>query len=632
MQTVQIGNQSFLPAAQYGTHGISSFGINNNTGALTRVDDLGAAQGLGIHTPTTFEILTAFGQTWVIVGSASSSTLSVLEISDDGQLTAVDHLLDTLSTRFGGVQPLATAQVDDHVFVVAGGADDGLSLFTLLPDGRLIHLETIAHQVGTGLMKVGEINITVMGDTLQIFVTSGTDAGISRSSIDVSTLGDDLLIAGQNDTVFGGDGDDILVVASGAQFNGGAGADRFVMEETESATRILDFTRGEDIIDMSSYFMLRSADQITVNGSSLGARVQARDTLIEVRSSDVMSLSAEDLFGRTFDWADRIPILEATYAPHPPAQEPDPVTTPDPPTGGGSTAPGVVLTGGGGADILLGGSADDTISGGQGRDELSGQGGNDWIGGDSGHDTLQGGTGNDTMSGNEGNDILRGGTGDDIVMGNDGDDGADTVSGSWGDDQIYGGGGNDAMWGGWGNDMMGGSEGNDLLYGEAGNDTVWGGAQNDRLYGNDGVDTVGGFGGDDLAHGDRGDDFVWGNFGNDTLYGNEGNDLLGGTEGVDLIFGGNGNDDLRGGEGNDWLSGGWGSDTFQFTYNHVGANRIADFNPNVDVIQIEAGPRALRDLNMRQQGDDVVITLPRGQITVVDTELSDLGWDQFLFG
>ena len=773
IHTVQVGNQNFLLAAQQGTQGISSFRINDSTGALTRVDDLGTEQGLGINTPTTFETVTAFGQTWVILGSAGSSTLSVLEMDGNGQLTAVDHVLDTLNTRFGGVQSVATVQVDDHVFVVAGGADDGLSLFTLLPDGRLIHLESIPQTNGSGLMNVGEIDATVIGDTIQIFVASGTDAGISRFTIESLSLGQtirgdtngagrleggaggDMMVAGQNDTIVGGAGDDILLVASGAQLVGGTGVDRFVMAQTDSFSRIMDFTPGEDIIDMSSFFMLRSVDQISVYSTAWGARVQVRDTVIEVLSSAGTSLVTEDMFGSVFDWADRIPILEVSNAPEPepePKPEPEP-EPPTPPVGSGNGGANVVGTDG--ADALAGGSGGDTISGGGGNDTLVGNGGNDWmsgntgddalwgsggndilhggagsdllrggsgadaiwagtdsdtahgddgddvIHGEAGNDTLLGGTGNDilfgedgsdviaggddsdkihggsgndwlagdngndTISGNDGDDTLFGGYGNDIVLGNDGNDslhggsGADTVSGDWGSDFLYGDDGNDQMWGGhgndvmsggWGSDMMGGGVGNDTMFGGGGNDTVWGGSQNDVLYGNNGVDTVGGFSGDDLAYGGDGDDFVWGNYGRDTLYGDHGNDSMGGAQGNDILFGGDGNDTMGGGDGNDallggngndvmhggtgddWLKGGWGNDTFKFAFNQSGSDRIADFDARFDVIQIDDGPGSVWHLQMYQQGDDVVINLPRGNITLVNTDLSDLGSDQFVFG
>ena len=325
----------------------------------------------------------------------------------------------------------------------------------------------------------------------------------------------------------------------------------------------------------------------------------------------------------------------------------------------------IFLRGDADSNTLSGGAGNDTLAGDGGHDVLFGEAGNDSLNGSTGNDTLRGNAGNDTLSGENDNDMLYGGSGDDLMVGVNGTDtlygeaGRDTVSGGAGtdvmyggdgDDEMWGGSGNDTMWGGNGNDMMGGTEDNDLMYGELGNDTVWGGSQHDTLYGGDGVDTVGGFWGNDLAYGGEGNDFVWGNFGEDTLYGENGNDMIGGAEGRDILFGGDGrdtliggddadqlmggsgNDLLTGGSGDDWLFGGWGADTFYFFYNHTGSDRIADFNIDIDTIQFDTSSVNFNGLRMSQQGDNVVIDLNRGDITLVDIELRDLEADHFSFG
>lgn len=821
LDTVQVGTQSFLLASEYGTNSISSYRINSASGALTETDELGAEEGLSITAPTTFDTVTAFGQTWVVLGSAGTSTLSVLSLNAAGQMAVVDHIMDTRETRFGGVQSVEIAQVDDRVFVVAGGSDDGLSLHTLMPDGRLIYLETIPHTTGADLMNVDQIEVSVMGDMLQVFVSSTTDVGIVRYVVDLSDLGstlrgdtnaagrltggvgDDMLVAGEGDTVQGGDGDDIIVGALDARLSGGAGVDRFVLSETGGKTRILDFTPGVDILDFSSYFMLRSADQLSVNATSSGARISLRDTVVEVQSTNGMSLDREDLFGLVFEWADRIPILERTAAPPeptptpvvvvvppvvtpPPVVEPPvvtptpvvvpPVVTPTPVTPvstmvirGGDSADRIegnilsdtlsggagkdsvfgnagndFLFGGSGNDVLDGGSGNDVLRGGDGNDLISGVLGNDTLYGDAGRDTLQGGDGNDllfsgvddgtlvggeghdTLFASSGNDVLGGGNGNDFIQGGGGDDlfeggggndtlygdsgsiiddagrdtlrggdgndlawggenddwieggtgvdtlngglgddvmfggtgadgvwgdqgndtlygneGNDTLGGFFGEDVFYGGDGNDEIWGnlgedsGWGgsgNDTLGGGDDNDELYGEDGNDLVWGGNDGDQLSGGAGVDTVGGFHGNDYLNGDGGNDFVWGNTGRDTLLGGDGNDLLGAGDDNDVLYGGNGNDDLRGGRGSDTLTGGNGADTFYFRFDQGGTDLITDFNPNVDTIRIDVIPVKYRDLDMRQQGNDVVIELKNFEIRVEDTRIADLSDDVFQFG
>ena len=129
-----------------------------------------------------------------------------MELRAGGRLEPTDHVLDTGSTRFEGVQALSVAQDGDHVFVVAGGADHGLTLFLLLPDGTLVHLQTLADTNATALHNVTTITTAIAGDTLHVFAGSQNDAGISRFAVDLSTLGP--LLAGTQapDSLAGGRG------------------------------------------------------------------------------------------------------------------------------------------------------------------------------------------------------------------------------------------------------------------------------------------------------------------------------------------------------------------------------------------------------------------------------------------
>jgi Ca2+-binding RTX toxin-like protein len=87
------------------------------------------------------------------------------------------------------------------------------------------------------------------------------------------------------------------------------------------------------------------------------------------------------------------------------------------------------LIGDGGAKSLFGGPGDDFIDGGNGADQ---------VGGGSGNDNVEGGEGADVVKGDEGNDLLKGEFGDDILDGGSGDDslnggaGKDTMAGAAG--------------------------------------------------------------------------------------------------------------------------------------------------------------------------------------------------------
>jgi hypothetical protein len=69
-----------------------------------------------------------------------------MELRDSGALLPVDHVIDTLATRFGDLLALEVVTVDGRTYVVAAGGDDGITLFTLLPDGRLHLLDVMASE------------------------------------------------------------------------------------------------------------------------------------------------------------------------------------------------------------------------------------------------------------------------------------------------------------------------------------------------------------------------------------------------------------------------------------------------------------------------------------------------------
>ncbi|NOD88165.1 MULTISPECIES: hypothetical protein [unclassified Ruegeria] len=106
---------------------------------------------LGISTPNAVESIEAYGKSWVVVAGAGSNSVSVLQLDQDGGLTATNHVLDTLDTRFAAVQDLAVVEVNGRVFVVAGGGDDGVSLFTLTTHGQLVHLDSFEDTLASGL-------------------------------------------------------------------------------------------------------------------------------------------------------------------------------------------------------------------------------------------------------------------------------------------------------------------------------------------------------------------------------------------------------------------------------------------------------------------------------------------------
>jgi Ca2+-binding RTX toxin-like protein len=259
------------------------------------------------------------------------------------------------------------------------------------------------------------------------------------------------------------------------------------------------------------------------------------------------------------------------------------------------------LFGGRGNDKLRGGGARDTLRGQQNNDRLNGVTGDDRLLGGLGRDTLLGGTGNDTMRGGRGNDRLKGERGDDRLNGNQGNDrlggggGNDFIRGRINNDQIFGGGGNDRLSGGLGKDRIFSGAGDDFANGGNGEDRVFGGTGNDTLLGRAFNDLMDGGRGNDILKGQLNNDRLFGGRRRDQLLGGTGNDRLVGGNGRDLLNGGRGRDFLKGDAnadrlighfGNDRLIGGGGVDRFIYRGLKDRDDRIADFDPTEDLIDL----------------------------------------------
>lgn len=630
VEAALFSDSTVLVVAEGNPGQIETYVVDPISGALRVGDSFGQADGLSTSTPTELVSFEAHGGTWAVMASAGSNSLSLLSVSEGGDLRFFDQITDTSHTRFQGVSAVKEIAIGDHQFIVAAGQDDGVSIFRLLPEGRLVHQTTVVHETGFGLDNIAALEVTTEAGALHIFASSQVTGGVAQFTVPLDDIGvsetatsgavagsgvGDLLIGRSAATdVSGGAGDDMLVSQSaGDELTGGAGRDTFVIHQVDGDVRITDFTSGEDRLDLTMFSGLRNSGQLGFSSTSSGAILTYQDTVLRLSSADGQRLEREDVFWDGFHSVDRVDL--------------------------GDVTPDGVLYGSGGADVLSGTAAADEIQGQSGDDTINGQDGDDRILGGDGLDSLDGGLGADTLFGGFADDRLSGGAGADRLYGEQGDD---RILGGDEDDQIWGADGNDFVAGGTGADEISGGAGHDELRGSAGTDLIYGGAGadllkgndgNDTLFGNDGVDTLkGGIGDDSLDGGDL-DDKLKGKIGNDTLYGGDGNDKLKGGAGADRLYGGAGDDRLDGGTGNDIYQGDAGADRFMFKRHH-GSDRITDFTQGEDVIDLrylgEGGIKRVANLEMSQQGADVLINTGLGEIWLTDTSLSDMDGSDFL--
>ncbi|WP_158971925.1 calcium-binding protein [Chachezhania sediminis] len=270
--------------------GLVSFHIEN--GIRVEVDRVGLAEGLGIAGPSALALASttgAGGRTWAVLAAEGTGSLTVMELTDRGHLRPATQILDTAATRFAGVDDLSVEIAKGQVFVTATG-DEGASRFALLPDGRLVHLDS-----GNGKVKAGAPDAAGLGRSLDGTGDAGRDVLKGGAK-------DDILVAGMGrDVLKGGAGDDILAAgteggARGARMFGGSGADTFVLVPRDKGRLVVaDFEAGTDRLDLSGVAGLMDPDQLHVKSRAWGALIKTDGMVARIRGDDGR-LHADDLF------------------------------------------------------------------------------------------------------------------------------------------------------------------------------------------------------------------------------------------------------------------------------------------------------------------------------------------------
>lgn len=276
-------------------------------GEASAIAHFGAEQGLGIAAPTALELIETDLGHWAVLAAAGSSSLSVMAVTPDGGVLPTDNVIDTRGTRFDDVQALASARWGDEVLLVAGGGDHGLTLFRLSPDGRLVWLDTLEHQIADGLYNISALSALVVDQTLVVTAGSQRDPGLANVTVSLADLG----ISGHVAT--GGAGHDLLIASSGnTVLTGGAGADIFALRLQDAPVEITDFQVGIDRLDLSDWPMLRSVDQLVIVTTPEGARVTYREFSVEIASDHGGELTADEIFPDGLQGPDRMFFLSDT--------------------------------------------------------------------------------------------------------------------------------------------------------------------------------------------------------------------------------------------------------------------------------------------------------------------------------
>lgn len=376
---------------------------------LVQTGSLGAADSLPIGAPSDLATVARLNETLLLVVAQGTSSLSVLSVAN-GVPDLRDHIYDAADTQFRGVTTVSAVTSGDFAYAVAGGNEGGVSLFTILPGGRLLHLDSVAEDETVPLESVAAVEAFVQSNVLSIVVGSESETGLTRLAYDLSSNGavvladtdaqgatgtafDDQLIGSVvGEPLSGLNGNDILQDGRGNDIlTGGEGADIFVMTADGQTDQITDFEPGVDRLDLSAFDFLYDAAQLAITPTAIGATVSFGNETIFITSADEAPLTATDFPISSVLNVDRPPFLLV----------------------------GREIVGTGADDVLNGGPGNDTIAGSGGNDSMFGDAGLDVLSGSLGEDTISGGNERDTLVGGGGNDLLLGGDGGDLIYGDD---------------------------------------------------------------------------------------------------------------------------------------------------------------------------------------------------------------------
>lgn len=328
LETVTIDGAHFLFATSAFDSGLDVFAIEDD-GTVTYQSSVNNGDGTGFYRPADMVTLEVHGQTYMVMASSGSSTLTAYAVDGSGELTETDQVWDSGDTRFYQATSLASFEYQNRGFVVAAGSDDGFTVLEIQRDGQFNEILTIEDSYTIALQDVSGLDVEVFGATAVVFASSWGDDGFTQVNIDLTTLppefeppppsinliegtdgvdditgtaGDDLIVGkAGHDTLNGADGDDVIDGGAGEdRLRGNDGRDTFVFTADGQTDVILDFNINFDLIDLSGFSGVNYFDQLLFgyHGDDIGIITSGEVILLDNASEQNLQINqlTEDLF------------------------------------------------------------------------------------------------------------------------------------------------------------------------------------------------------------------------------------------------------------------------------------------------------------------------------------------------
>lgn len=498
VQTVQIGDATFVYVAGLHDDGISAFGLRVD-GSVTSLQNIRDNDQLNLAGAANFASAKVGGTSYLYVNAARDDGISVFRINPSGTLTNIQNIQDSDLLELNDTAGrMSVATVGAKSFLIASGKDDnGISVFEISGNGTLTNTYNVTDDSELNLNDAMDIAAETVGGRTFIFVASEDNDGISAFELhadgtltntdnvtddDTVNLSQCMAVAtaklnGTTYLIASGKGDDGLSVFS----INSAGQLQNVFNIADDATLGLDAAQGLTVftLDTETFVAVsgRDDDALSVFHLSEDGTLSDMSTIF-----DDAQVALDNTHYNAFASVGDKPLLIGT----------------------GAADDGFsVFEIGSGADRLVGTGT---------SDHLLAFGGDDWLDGAGGNDIMRGGSGNDTYVVDRADDLVveRKGAGNDqveaevsyrlgshveklVLRGDKAIDGtgnglSNLLTGNGAANRLTGQKGKDILRGGGGDDDLRGGHGKDTLFGSKGSDDLYGGKGSDRLLGQGGAD------------------------------------------------------------------------------------------------------------------------------------------------
>lgn len=478
------GSTFIATAGRFNDAGIDIFRVTG-IGAPKPVYSLQGDEASPLEGVSALHAVEIGGRVFLFAAAEEDQTVTVFEIAEDGALTEVDAVSDSLTNELKRPRDVANAEIDGGTFAfIAGFDDDGISSFRVAADGALTFAANLRDGADASLNGVTALAVLERGEKTWLYAGSTLEGSITVISADADGAMTPMQVIRDQGMRRISSLTDLLVVTSGGvDFVVGAGfgdngvgaffvdpltgmltdAGQFGDREDTFLAGVLSLSAFE--VDGVAYIAVSSAveDGVTV------LRLEPDGTLAHVASiaddgpldgalalTDVGAMTfTPSKWGAFLHTASSVEqaLTSSLFIANPQMQfgtEADDILT--------GTAADDDLTGGGGGDVLDGGAGSDrasyvfsdagvhinlTTGHAQGGDaegdvltnieNLMGTGFQDHLVGDQGANELRGRAGRDRLQGREGDDHLLGGRQADVLIGGGG---ADRLHGGKGGDRF----------------------------------------------------------------------------------------------------------------------------------------------------------------------------------------------------